>query len=164
MWALTKTSGAKIISKNRQACVMMFMLNSLNDLSCRYSDKCYPINSTRQFIDADFIRLHCISTSLPTFGDVISREFFANVRLDTSARSTMEKWASLKSEEDHPPSIVILGVDTVSRLNSLRNFNKTLSVLRSIGAIEMKGYTKGEFYIWYLNLYLFVFKKLINFI
>lgn len=122
------------------------MLNNLIDYFCRYSDKCYPVTHIKQFMNANFIRLHCISTSLPTFGDVVSREFFANVRPDAKARSKMKKWVAIKSKEDRPPSIIILGVDTVSRLNSLRNFKKSLSVLRSIGAIEMKGYTKGNNY------------------
>ncbi len=116
------------------------------DRIVQYSDKCIPITQTRQFINDDFIRLQCVSTSLPFSGDVVSKEFFANVKPDAVAEAKMKRWEAISkrsSKNFGPPSVILLGVDTMSRLNSVRNFEKSRAVLKSIGAVEMKGYTKG---------------------
>ncbi|ODN02078.1 hypothetical protein Ocin01_04570 [Orchesella cincta] len=44
-----------------------------------------------------------------------------------------------------PPNVVLLGIDSMSRLSFQRNMKKTRQYLQEIGAVEMLGYTKvGE--------------------
>lgn len=46
-------------------------------------------------------------------------------------------------ESGPPPNVVLLGIDSMSRLSFQRNMKKTRQFLQSIGAVEMLGYTKG---------------------
>lgn len=41
-----------------------------------------------------------------------------------------------------PPNVVIVGIDSMSRLSFQRNMPNTRDFLKEIGAIEMLGYTK----------------------
>lgn len=50
-----------------------------------------------------------------------------------------------KNEGGPPPSVLLIGIDSTSRLNFHRFMSKTASILHNdLGAIEMKGYTKGS--------------------
>lgn len=118
------------------------------DKRIRFSDECYPVTQPVQYLPAEFIRVHCISTSQPFLNDVVSRDFLTNAKADAKAQRKINRWsknslvASKRAKESAPPNVIILGVDAVSRLNAHRNLPKTLSVLLSIGAVEMKGFTK----------------------
>jgi hypothetical protein len=54
-----------------------------------------------------------------------------------------EFWRN-STKEEKPPNILFIGTDTTSRLNFWRNMPLTANVLKTIGAIEMLGYTKTE--------------------
>lgn len=41
------------------------------------------------------------------------------------------------------PNIVILGIDSTSRLNFRRHMPQTVAKLKDFGAVELLGYTKG---------------------
>lgn len=45
---------------------------------------------------------------------------------------------------DEPPNIIVVGIDSTSRINFRRNMFKTFRTLKNLGAIEMFGYTKGN--------------------
>jgi len=57
-----------------------------------------------------------------------------------------QKLKSQNQEIVRPPNVLIIGLDSTSRLNFRRFMPKTLSVLERIGAFEMMGYTKGADY------------------
>ncbi|CAL8141259.1 unnamed protein product [Orchesella dallaii] len=112
------------------------------DKIVRYSNSCHVLKETRQKVEEEFIRLFCTSTSFPSFGDVVYRQFHALAKLSSYAREKVSRW---HLKEEKPPNVLLLGVDTNSRLNAHRNFKETLSLLESWGAVEMLGYTKvGE--------------------
>lgn len=97
----------------------------------------------------EFIRVFCMSASLPLLDDAVYRQHFAFAQLDDHASSKVSSWLkkspSLTSDELRPPSVILLGVDTNSRMNSHRTMGKTLNFLRSLDAVELLGYTKtGE--------------------
>lgn len=50
---------------------------------------------------------------------------------------------SSKFVKTAPPNVVLLGIDSMSRLSFQRNMKKTRMYLQEIGAVEMLGYTKG---------------------
>lgn len=52
---------------------------------------------------------------------------------------------NLDNMEVLPPNIIVLGIDSTSRLNFLRYMSQTIEVLESLGAKEMLGFTKGMF-------------------
>ncbi|CAL8110909.1 unnamed protein product [Orchesella dallaii] len=116
----------------------------------KYSEKCHPIKNSRQGIDSDFIRVHCVSTSPPLLDDVVYRDFLA-IPQSASDRLVAKKIDEWKTKSKHlkddstPPNIVIVGIDNNSRMNSHRHLKKTLEQLRRMGAVELLGYTKvGE--------------------
>lgn len=47
--------------------------------------------------------------------------------------------------QEVPPNVVIMGIDSMSRLGFRRNMQKTKKALEDIGAVEMFGYTKGQY-------------------
>lgn len=50
-----------------------------------------------------------------------------------------------QSDKPKPPSVLIIGVDSVSRMNLHRQMPKTVETLKKMGAVEMLGFTKvGE--------------------
>jgi hypothetical protein len=49
-----------------------------------------------------------------------------------------------------PPNVLILGIDSTSRLNFRRNMFKTRKILEELEAVEMMGYTKGQYFIYLL--------------
>jgi len=62
-----------------------------------------------------------------------------------STLSKVNHWKNQKDTLDNrPPNIVLVGQDSTSRLNFRRNMLKTMNVLESLGAVEMRGYTKGN--------------------
>lgn len=54
---------------------------------------------------------------------------------------------SLDKMEVLPPNIIILGIDSASRLNFKRFMTNTIQVLESLGAVEMLGFNKGQFFM-----------------
>ncbi|ODM90048.1 hypothetical protein Ocin01_16635 [Orchesella cincta] len=117
------------------------------DSVIRYSSECHPIHNSKQRITEEFIRVYCTSTTVPLFDDVVYRELFAFPQIDKQAlrRISSSKEKSQSSAIGSPPNVVIIGIDTNSRLNSRRRFKKTVDALKEMGAIEMFGYTKvGE--------------------
>lgn len=119
----------------------MFLLNSC----FRYSKECYPIPASVPFHkpNGEFLRVLCISNAWPLFNDVVYRDFFALPNPDLRASEKIASWKTKTvAESEKPPNIVILMLDTNSRLNSHRRLPKTLRLLKSLGAVEMLGYTK----------------------
>ena len=82
-----------------------------------------------------------MSTWFPLFEDISYEEYFAFAKLDSRALQKVSKWEG--DQLDRPPNVILLGLDTNSRLNSHRTLQKTLQVLGRMGAVEMFGYTKG---------------------
>lgn len=89
----------------------------------------------------EFARVFCSSTSWPYLGDVVYREYVAvsSVRRDESIKK-VESWEN----KALPPSVVMIGIDSLSRMNYYRSFPQTKAFLDGIGAVELLGYTKGE--------------------
>ena len=75
--------------------------------------------------------------------DVVYQDYHALVQ-PLKSSVTKEKVRSWKDVKEIPPSVVILGMDSISRLNFQRTMTKTRKLLQSLGAVEMLGYTKGN--------------------
>lgn len=92
----------------------------------------------------DYVKTFCMSTSVPLFEDVLYRDYFAFAQapVGSEAESKISKWDSVPLS-DRPPNVLLIGIDTNSRLNSRRQLHQSLKILRELGAIEMLGYTKG---------------------
>ena len=115
-------------------------------------------------LENEFIRVFCKSKYWPLSMDVIYRYFHATPlpHKSTKAKQKINFWKTqrklLKSEEKSwtrgrvgeddkalgtpPPNVVIIGIDSMSRLSFQRNMPKTRDFLKNLGALEMLGHTK----------------------
>ncbi|KAF5293100.1 hypothetical protein FQA39_LY13710 [Lamprigera yunnana] len=91
-------------------------------------DSCVAFNNSAQ-IDTDFVRVTCEYNNTEIYKD-----FFAFVPLRTKYRNTPGSSNKL--------SVLIVGIDAVSRVNLHRQMPKTVQTLREIGATEFLGYNK----------------------
>jgi hypothetical protein len=58
-------------------------------------------------------------------------------------------WKTRKrASRSRPPSVLIIGIDSTSRLAFRRSMPATINVLQTMGAHEIKGYTKGRHSAW----------------
>lgn len=54
---------------------------------------------------------------------------------------------SLEQMEVLPPNIIVLGLDSTTRLNFRRFMTQTIQTLESLGAVEMLGFNRGELFM-----------------
>lgn len=86
-------------------------------------------------VQDEFVRVRCLSKSIK----LLYQEYF----LFAPKKSFMkhdDKGEKSKSEAAY--NVLVLGIDAVSRLNFQRTMPKTISYLKSKGAVEMMGYNK----------------------
>lgn len=128
-------------SADWKICMLTF---DLCDLS-RYTSTCTPLEKVTPLPDHDFARVFCTSTSWPYLGEVVYREFVAIPKArKAESLAKVAYWATRRDlTRPLPPSVVMLGIDSLSRMNYHRSFNLTKTFLDGIGAVEMMGYTKG---------------------
>lgn len=74
---------------------------------------------------------------------MVYRELFAIPQPDSNAFKKISKWKSLRVSAHSHPSVILLGIDTNSRLNSHRRLPQSLKVLQQLGAVEFFGHTKN---------------------
>ncbi len=68
----------------------------------------------------------------------------------TTIQEKIDFWQQHKAKKDYdnnsnerPPNILVVGLDSTSRINFNRNMQQTRKLLESLDAVEMFGYTKG---------------------
>ena len=118
---------------------------SIERINDRKSDNLYEYSSrvitfSRDVnVTSEFIRVACYGRS----GDMI----YANFHAFILRKPEVELRCNLKSAEKSAPkerlNVITLGVDSVSRLNFIRQMSMTRDfLLDTLGAIEMSGYNK----------------------
>lgn len=71
-----------------------------------------------------------------------SDSFFIPMLETKIPEKTREFW--LHKRDEMPPSVVLIGLDALSRMNYYRFLPQTKEFMDSHGAVELMGYTKGE--------------------
>jgi hypothetical protein len=104
---------------------------------CRFSKECKPLKGNVTRLENEFIRVLCYSKYWPLFQDIVYRYFHAVPLIPPG-----EKSINLIKSSSDKPNVLLLGIDSLSRLSFHRNMPETREVLESLGAIEMLGYTK----------------------
>ncbi|XP_063363556.1 uncharacterized protein LOC134652314 [Cydia amplana] len=105
---------------------------TVDDITSLKIDNRVKYNPCRNFSDYilaedEFVRVKC------SHGKKITNSFFLFAR---------EKKISVKPKTDLPYNILILGIDSVSRLNLHRTMPKTVTFLNTLGAVELLRYNK----------------------
>lgn len=128
-------------------------------ISIRYSKTCYPMGKVTQ-PKSGFIGVICKGISLFLKGTVY-KNFHLIAKIPPGDKILAKKlnyWKKCKKESSckgvkgrkgRPPNVLMIGIDSTSRLNFHRHMPHSKAILqRRLGAIEMNGFTKGS----YLNL------------
>ena len=124
--------------------------NYSNDLSfCLYqsitrrkgSDDHYSISQGIRFVSSirarnEFLRIECFDNGKNTIDENYHAIFFRKKPKSSSynANTTADRAGRF--------SLLLLGIDSVSRMNNIRQFTKTRSLLEAMEAVELTGYNK----------------------
>jgi len=123
---------------SKDCCFKSITRSKENDDDLAYNETCNPIVESGIDIPFELIQVECHGrnyTNVHSF-----------VRLPSDEKKAFMRVAAKKLEENHYYNVVMVGVDTISRLNGYRQLNRTLSLLKkNFKTIEFVGYNKvGE--------------------
>lgn len=124
-----------------QCCFRKIDRSQENDDDLEYHDDCILLQEDGIEIDVPLIEIKCDSEALNNYTNV--HTFVVH---DEEEESALKRVATDKLNNDDYYNIIMLGVDTVSRLNGIRQLSKTLKLLNSLyHTLEFVGYNKvGE--------------------
>ncbi|XP_068086105.1 uncharacterized protein [Anabrus simplex] len=103
----------------------------------RLADYCIPFHRDMQ-IKEEFIKVECRVNKKEIYKDYHAF-IFPKPEVEKRCKEAVSKSGVDTGDR---PSVLILGIDSVSRLNFHRQMPHTLLQLRQLGAIEMLGYNK----------------------
>ncbi|XP_029343943.1 uncharacterized protein LOC103308741 isoform X1 [Acyrthosiphon pisum] len=101
--------------------------NTFNDNGVKLGEKVYFVHNTT--VSNEMVEVVCTLNS-----SVVYKYFHIFIRPTSSVRN----------RKDKDVSVLLLGLDSVSRMNFHRQMPKTSAFLSEIGTVEMKGYNKVE--------------------
>ncbi|XP_077296477.1 uncharacterized protein LOC143918426 [Arctopsyche grandis] len=104
---------------------------STSDDRYEYEKDCTVFSKSTNVFD-EFVRVECTYKGSDIYKDFHSFVMIKNIAEDVSATKRNE----------YSYNVLVLGIDAVSRLNFHRTMPKTLKILKSMGAIEFRGYNK----------------------
>ncbi|XP_047357974.1 uncharacterized protein LOC124952324 isoform X1 [Vespa velutina] len=116
-------------------CWNAFERKKNNDNANIYNDKCYFFSKDNQ-VTAEFVKVECWRGN-----DKIYKDYHAFVPRKPDVEERCEKVKKTNPVENQL-SILVIGIDSVSRLNFRRSMPKTVKILEDLKAAEMLGYTK----------------------
>ncbi|XP_063240484.1 uncharacterized protein LOC134541181 [Bacillus rossius redtenbacheri] len=131
-----------------------------DQLSCCYSavtrvdgdadaDNRYSISTCRYFQgestleeDTEFIYVRCFSRVIFSMEVEKYRAMHAIVSRKKDVRKRLKEYEKSRGAAGRRLSVLLLGIDSCSRLNLLRTMPRTSALLRGRGWLELRGYTK----------------------
>ncbi|XP_008207346.2 uncharacterized protein LOC100117011 [Nasonia vitripennis] len=128
-------------------CWRSFWRTDNKDNEVTVSRDCHPFQEA-VFVNDEFVRVECQRRN-----ETVYRDYFAFVprKLQVEERCRLQA-RELLSNYVVPPtppasghdklSVLVVGIDSVSRLNFHRSMPRSLELLRQLGAVEMLGYNK----------------------
>ncbi|XP_011505849.1 PREDICTED: uncharacterized protein LOC105368525 isoform X2 [Ceratosolen solmsi marchali] len=130
-------------SESIDCCWRNFWRSDHKDNEITISKDCHFFKEAT-FVNEEFIRVECQRKN-----ESIYRDYFAFVpRKLYVEEHCRERLRTLRSNSVLPTpsperlSVLVVGMDSVSRLNFHRSMPRTLRLLRDMGAVEMLGYNK----------------------
>ncbi|XP_076184118.1 uncharacterized protein LOC143155365 [Ptiloglossa arizonensis] len=100
-----------------------------------YGNDCYNFVESAT-IKTEFVKIKCSRDN-----EVVYKDYHAFLPRFRSVEQKYEKTKASIANSDYL-SLLIVGLDSVSRLNFHRMMPKTIEALQKLGAVEMLGYTK----------------------
>lgn len=121
---------------NISCCARPFSRTKDNDNAVTYDTQCYPFQNYAA-VYAEFMKVECSRNN-----EVIYKDYYVFLPRKPSVEERCKQALSKDTLRDDRLSVLVLGIDSVSRMNFHRMMPKTVKLLRSLGAVEMLGYTK----------------------
>ncbi|XP_043796841.1 uncharacterized protein LOC122717135 isoform X2 [Apis laboriosa] len=122
-------------SEEIDCCWRPFWRMKNEDNVVTYGNECFKFkNST--IVNTEFVKIECSRNN-----EVIYKDYHAFVPRFRSVEKKCEKVRAANSKTEHL-SVLIIGLDSVSRLNFHRMMPKTVHKLEELGTVELLGYTK----------------------
>ncbi|XP_054014546.1 uncharacterized protein LOC128895720 [Hylaeus anthracinus] len=122
-------------TKDIDCCWRPFWRMKDEDNIVTYDNDCSAFQNATT-IRAEFVKIECSRNN-----EVIYKDYHAFLPRFRSLEQKYEKARAARFKSEHL-SLLIVGLDSVSRLNFHRMMPKTVEALRKLGAVEMMGYTK----------------------
>lgn len=118
-----------------ECCWSSFERKENNDNANKYSEECH-VFTKRDKVTAEFVRVECWRGK-----DKVYKDYHAFVPRKVNVEKRC-KDIKQTSPVKNQLSVLVIGLDSVSRLNFLRSMPKTVQILKALNAAEMLGYTK----------------------
>ncbi|XP_057325830.1 uncharacterized protein LOC130667915 [Microplitis mediator] len=130
-------------------CWRVFERKKNQDNFVKYDPVCHKFKSSTN-ITSEFVKVECFKNNKQIYRDYhffVPRKPLVEERCHIAEKKQKEKekennTSTDDNNNDNHLSILILGLDSVSRMNFHRMMPKTVKTLKSMGAIEMMGYNK----------------------
>lgn len=130
------------VSKSIKMCYYSRLIRmKYSDVNVYYSNTLTNITKAMQLVDDEFVRVNCTDTSGKTIytnlhAFVIPKDDPKRIEIHTVSQKN-------KREAEKPMNVVLFGIDSVSRLNSIRQLKRIRGLLKGMpNAVELMGYNK----------------------
>ena len=122
------------ISKFKNVVCKYRIIRRVNDFKITLEDE--EILSSPVFIQADFVHVYC--------NDTDNKEVYSKIHINVDFKS-VQKARNLTTESESNLSVLIFGVDSLSRISAEKRLVTTMKFLKSLpGTFIFEGYTKVE--------------------
>ncbi|XP_076280793.1 uncharacterized protein LOC143209265 isoform X2 [Lasioglossum baleicum] len=121
---------------------MQHFYNESEDVNCcwrpfwRMKDEDNVVTSNSSTVRAEFVKIECSRNK-----ETIYKDYHAFLPRFRSIEKKYEGSKAAKAKSEYL-SVLMIGLDSVSRINFHRMMPKTVGALEKLGAVEMLGYTK----------------------
>ncbi|KZC04517.1 hypothetical protein WN55_00592 [Dufourea novaeangliae] len=122
-------------SEDVDCCWRPFWRMKDEDNVVTYGNECFAFENSVT-IKTEFVRIECSRNK-----EVIYKDYHAFLPRFRSIEEKYERSRINDPRSEHL-SLLIIGIDSVSRINFHRMMPKTVEALQKLGAVEMLGYTK----------------------
>ncbi|KAG7208798.1 hypothetical protein KM043_014991 [Ampulex compressa] len=116
-------------------CWRTFWRKKDNDNAVIYDEECFDFKES-DIPNAEFVKVECSRN-----GEKIYRDYHAFLPRKPWVEKRCRNAQRAHAKDEHL-SVLVVGLDSVSRLNFHRMMPKTVKALQDLGAVEMLGYTK----------------------
>ncbi|XP_011049249.1 PREDICTED: uncharacterized protein LOC105142989 [Acromyrmex echinatior] len=117
-------------------CWRPFWRTKDNDNAVTYDTQCYPFQDSCT-VNAEFVKVECYQNN-----EMVYKDYYAFLPRKPSIEERCRQTLRMDTLIEDRLSVLIVGLDSVSRMNFHRMMPKTVKSLQSLGAVEMLGYTK----------------------
>ncbi|XP_029676775.1 uncharacterized protein LOC115243716 isoform X1 [Formica exsecta] len=121
---------------NISCCWRPFWRTENNDNALTYDKQCYPFQNSST-VNAEFVKVECSRDN-----KVIYKDYYVFIPRKPLVEERCKQALSKDKLLDDRLNVLVIGLDSVSRMNFHRMMPKTVKLLHSLGAVEMLGYTK----------------------